>query len=675
MKTICEHSVTVVQPLRRRSTDLNRKMATTDQLHHASETAADGTDFSPHHRSSKGCFMSRSKWFLILVTISISAATPLAAQEWSGNIGAAYLWQDADGNEDSFRSQIDLQEGFYLEDLNLLYRSEGAISEFSIDAWGFGDANPAEAAKLGLEFGAGFGFYFDYDRRASFFNLAGSDLAYRQDDWEITRYRGSLVIDAWRPLQISLGYHAVDREGTVNRTHYGLNELYPIGIDLDEAMQEWTLRLVTRTLPVRLEFEQSLATYTRKNRPFATGEEAIGGDPDELGSITSDVVSEMDSVPTTRFIASYSSKSFEGVASLLWRSSELEVTGPEEETYLIGGGDIGTWQLVDRALGAAEQDTFAAAISLGLKLASRWTLRLTGDYRDGQSNSSIVTDRLSRVTSPISGEFTWHTSFDDAGTFDFTDSRTRLTLEYRGNSWALWGGGRVGSREVDWQFSEETDRHDVERESSGYLLGASWNPGDAVDLTLEFDRGDFEKYVFRVDPETVDRATLKLRTRLGGGWRLDLHGRYMKSENPPEVAGLDTKATPYGIACSWSSTDGSSSVGVDIEQYNFKTDTGLVLPGGELARSIYELDLSTATLYGHTSAGVFGVSGSVTSIKDDGDSWPVDAWNGRLRLTIYGGGGLEYSALVQYWSYDELHTDLDDFDVTRYGLAVNWRFE
>jgi hypothetical protein len=30
--------------------------------------------------------------------------------------------------------------------------------------------------------------------------------------------------------------------------------------------------------------------------------------------------------------------------------------------------------------------------------------------------------------------------------------------------------------------------------------------------------------------------------------------------------------------------------------------------------------------------------------------------------------------LVQYWSYDEVQFDFDDFDVLRYGLAVNWRF-
>lgn len=619
--------------------------------------------------------MKRAKWFLLLIALCLAATSPLAAQEWSGNIGAAYIWQDADGNEDSFRSQIDLQEGFFLEDLNLLYHGQGAISEFKINAWGFGDANPAEAATLGLEFGAGFSFYFDYDRRASFFNLAGSDLAERQDDWDITRYRGEFVIDAWRPLQISLAYRAVDREGTVRRPLYGLNELYPIVIDLDEAMHEWTLRLVTRTLPVRLEFEQSMASYTRKNRPFATGDPAIGGDPDELADITSNVVDEMDSVPTTRFIASYSSKRFEGVASLLWRSADLDVTGGEAETFLIGGGDIGTFNLIDRALGSASQDTFAGALSLGFKLASHWTLRLSGDYRDGSSNSQIAIDSVFRVTSPLGGDNIFRSSYEDDGFFDFTDSSARLTLEYRGNSWALWGGGSFGSREASWRLTNDEATFDGERDSTGYLLGASWSPSKAIDLNLELDRGDFDEYIFRIEPKTVDRATLKLRTKLGGGWRLDLHGRYETSDNPPEVAALDNKSTPYGIAGSWNSSDGLSSVGLDLEHYSFKTDTSLVLPSGDPGRSIYDLDLSTATLYGHTRLGIFGVSGSATYLTDDGDSWPIDAWNGRLRLTLYGAGGLEYSALVQYWSYDEVQTDIDDFDVIRYGLAVNWRFE
>ncbi len=619
--------------------------------------------------------MHRMKWFLFPVVVALAAASPVGAQDWSGNIGAAYLLQDVDGNEDAFRSQFDLQEGFYLEDLNLLYTGDGGVSKFTLDAWGFGDANPAEAARLGLEFGTGFGLFFDYDRRASFFNLAGSDFALQQDDWEITRFGGGIVIDAWRPLQITLGYRAVDREGTAHRTVYGLNEIYPVGINFDEAMHEWTLRLATRTLPVRLEFEQSLATYTRKNRPFATGDGAVGGDPDELANISSNVVEEMDSVPTTRLIASYSSKSFEGVVSLLWRSADLDVSGPENQTYLIGGGAIGTWEMIDRALGSANQDTFTGAMSLGFKLARRWTLRLSGDYRDGSSNSQIATDRISRVTSPLGGNLTLRTNYDDNGFFDFTDSRTRLALEYRADTWALWAGGSASKREADWRLTDDSQTYDVEREGTGFLVGGSWNPSKAVNLTVEFDRGDFDQYILRIDPETVNRATLKLKTKLGKGWQLDVHGRHVQSDNPDEVAALDTEASAYGAAVTWTSFSGKSGLGLDLEQYSLETFTSLVLPDGNPGTSIYDLNLKTATLYGHTRSEVFGVSGSITYLEDTGGTWPLDSLTGRLRLTLYGGGDFEYSALVQYWSYDEMLTNLDDYDVIRYGLAVNWRFE
>jgi hypothetical protein len=664
-----------MQLLRLSNIDSKRRKTNVTQSQNTTITIENGPEISPHHGSAKGCCMPRMKWFLILVAICVATTSPLSAQDWSGNIGAAYLWQNVDGNEDAYRTQFDLHEGFNLEDLNLLYTGDGAISKFTLDAWGFGDANPAEAARLDLDFGAGFGLFFNYDRRDSFFNLAGSDFAVRQDDWEITRYQGGIEVDAWRPLQITLDYRAVDREGTARRTVFGLNEMYPVGIDLDESMHEWTLRLATRTLPVRLEFEQSIAAYTRKNRPFATGDDAIGGDPDALESITSNVIEEMDGVPTTRVVASYSSKAFEGVVSLLWRSAELDINGTEGRTFLIGGGTIGTWEMVDQALGSAEQDTFAGAVSLGFKLARRWTLRLSGDYRDGSSNSEIATDRVSRITSPLGSDITWRSSYDDNGFFDFTDSRARLVLDYRADTWAVWAGGSAASREADWRLSDGLQAYDVERESTGFLVGGSWNPGKAVDLTVELDRGDFDQYIFRIDPETVSRATMKLKTRLGKGWQLDIHGRYVQSDNPPEIAELDTEATPYGAAVSWTSFAGKSGFGLDLEQYSLETSTSLLLPDGTAGASIYDLNLSTATLYGHTRSELFGVSGSVTYLEDTGGSWPLDSWTGRLRLTIYGGGGFEYSALVQYWSYDEVLADLDDYDVIRYGLAVNWRFE
>ncbi len=617
--------------------------------------------------------MHQPKRILILAVVLLAAAAQVTAQGWGGSIGAAYLWQSVDGNSDSFASQYNLGEGLELESLDLDYRGEGAVDTFSLEAWGFGNASPAAAARFRLELGAGIGVTADYDHRESFFKLAGGDWLQTAEDWELDRFRAAVTLDAWRPVRVSLLYRSLSTDGLVNRPSYALNERYPVAIDLDESVSEWTLRLETRTLPVRIQLEQSLADYERANRPFATGSPAIGGDPDSLEDIESTIVNEQNGVSTTRVVASYSSRVVEGAASLLWRSAELESSGAFSETFGIGGGAIGTLQRIDTVMSAADQETLAGTLSLGFRLAPRWVLRVAGDYRDGSADSSLVGERVLSVISST-GSPVLSAPLGDSGYFDFTDSSGRLTIEYRGDRWTAWAGGSASSRDVSWQLSGEQPPYDASRDGSGYLAGAMWSPSKEFELRVELERGDFDDLIFRVDPETADKATLRLRSQLGRGWQLQLHGRRVSASNDADQADLDSSSTPFGAAASWTSASGLSGLGLDLEHYDIETDTLVLLPDGRSERSIYDLDLDTFTLHGFTRGDVFGINGALTYLEDGGSSWPLDSWTGRLRVTLYGSHGLEYSALAQYWSYDEQLSELDDFDVFRYGLAVSWRF-
>ncbi len=610
--------------------------------------------------------------------IGSSICTPVTAQEWSGDIGAGYVWQSNDGNENSFLTQTNLHSGFVLEALNLRYRGENSgVTDMDFEAWGFGDAEPTEAARFNIGFSGNFRIFADYDKRDSFFNLGGSDLSHRSDDWSITRWKAGIAIEAWRPVRFELFYRSVARTGTVFRPMYGLNELYPVGVDLDDTMDEIVFRLSTRTLPVRIDFEQGFANYQQRSRRFAAGSSAIGRpDPDLLDSTTSEYTDSQDNVPTSRLTVGYSGGIFEGIVSLLYRKAELVSSGTGSQAFLIGGGDTGTMTWVDTLLGSADSEAFAGNIAMGFAIGNRFSIRLAGDYRDSSSNSTLLGERLLRIGSPTPGGSLDYTApIDQDGIFNYTDSDARATIEYRAPTWAVWAGGLMTSREVNWRRTTDGDQVITDRDGNGLLAGASFNPGRHFGLSFEYERGDFTKFVFRTDPETVDRAVLRLRSKLGKGWQLTANGRYEKASNPDGVAALDFKSTPYGIAVNWTSKEGASSFGLDLEQYTISSAVGLVLPGGDPGQSDYELDLTSATLFGGTRAGIFGVDGSLTYLKDDGETWPVDAWNGRLRLTIYGSAGLEYSAFAQYWSYDEARADLDDFDVLRYGLAIHWRFE
>lgn len=593
-----------------------------------------------------------------------------AQDGWTGSIGAAYIWQSSSGNEDAFRSQLGLREGFLLDELALDFRGTGGVEEFNLDGWGFGNANPSQTARLGIQFRGGIGFEVDYDQRNSFFALAGGDLSLRSNDWDITRWKASLFFDGWEPVAAALIYRKYHRDGTVNRPYYGLNELYPASVVLDESMDELTLWLGTRTLPVKLELEQSLARYERANRPSPGGQQSINGtDPDLLDGLGSTYRNTID-VPTTRFTASYGSRSFEGVATVIYADSDFDSNGAAFSSFAIGGGDIGTISFMDELVGSAQMENLAAAVNLGFRIADRWTLRLDGNYRDATTDANLLGARMVRSQSPLGGGLDLSVPVDDEGRYETTDQVVRATVQYRAASWGVWVGGLTGSRDVRWD-----DDYDVTRDTDGWFVGGLLDLGRTVDVTFEYSMGDFQRYVFRTDPQDVNRAVLKLRSQLGKGWKLNIHGIHEKATNPSEVADLDWKTTPYGVGIAWASGGGHASAGMTIDLMDLTSRTGLVLPSGQSDVSLYDTDVMVGTLYGSLDREVWRLSGSTTYLTDDGSTWPLQSWNVQARVSLLSKCGVEYGLTGEYWSYNEDRGDVDDYDVTRYGLFAIWRFQ
>ena len=103
-----------MQRLRRSQFHPHRRDASLSQSQNTSNTADSGSsDVSPHPDSVTTAVNQNTKRFLFLVSLIFAALSPLGAQDWSGAVGGANLWQNVDSNEDSFRSQMNLQEGFF----------------------------------------------------------------------------------------------------------------------------------------------------------------------------------------------------------------------------------------------------------------------------------------------------------------------------------------------------------------------------------------------------------------------------------------------------------------------------------------------------------------------------------------------------------------------------------
>ncbi|RLE21097.1 MAG: hypothetical protein DRJ65_16765 [Acidobacteria bacterium] len=617
----------------------------------------------------------------VLILSALVMPQPALCQEWSGTVDLAYGWMDTTGNPDAFRTQYNLDSGFSLDQLDLDFRGEGSLEHFSLEAWGWGDAEPAESFRLGLDFAPGLQVELDYRSNQSFFGLAGSDLAGRTDQWNLSRWRGSVVWTGWEDWTLGAEYRYVDRDGRIYRPHYGLNELYPLGVNLDETMSEFGIRVENRSTPVRLVFEQTWAQYERKNRPFAAGDQALSNpdDPDFFVSAGSTAEDEQD-VPTSSLTASWGTDRWEGVATLLYSNADLQSGADPEgtatiwETYDIGGGAIGTTSWVDELVSSTQMDSLVGALRLGFRMGQSWTLRLGGSYRDASADSSLLGRRLLHTVNPAGQVFEIEAPVDENGYYNFTDSDVRLTLDWNSGAWSVWGGAFMAGRDVAWRLTTDGSPFAVKRDSDGFLGGIAWSSNGGIDASLEYETGAFERYIFRTDPENVDRLTARLRARLGGGWNLNFHGRCEQTDNPDEVAALDRDSAAHGLGFGWTSSQGEHSFGLNLDQVSLESATDLILPDGGPGVSIYDLDLLTGTIFGHSDLGRVHLQASATYTSDSGDTWPVDAWNAVGRIGYDLSDTTRIGAFIQYWDYDEQLADADDFTATRYGLSLRWSF-
>lgn len=601
------------------------------------------------------------------------APEPLAAQTFTSSVAAGVAGLSDSGSSDAFRSQYNLGEGFFLEDLALTARGADGRETLNVSAWGFGGAEPAQAARLSWFPNDCWKVALDYDRRESFLGLSEADVGTRQDDWDITRWRGKLTWDgaSWGKVSLKLRHH--DRSGTVRMPYFGLNELYPLRVELDEAFTEAALRFESTTDgPFHFSVEPSYGLFERENRWYPDG---AGTDPDVLASASSTRKDEQ-TIPGVRATASWRSGHFEALGNVLWSGSDLDATGERSVAWDLGGGSIGRVEHVDRTIGSASLDTLAGNLRLGFGLGGGFVLRLAGEARDRTTDSTLLGQRLLRLSNPAGGGLEIPGAVSEAGLFDTRDVLGRAELALEKARFGIRAGAFLATREVSYKATAADALTDVTRDTEGFAAGFNVSLPARFRLNVDYEHGSFTDYVFRTDPETVDRLRGRLRGELGGGFSASLHGRWEKAENPSAVAGLDRKNASGGLSLAWDAPKGPHGLSVDVETVDLTSDTGILFPGATGAptagRSVYDLSLLTFSAGARTGLGPVTLSADGSWIEDRGETWPLRATTARGRLSVKLPASLEASAFVQYWKYDEEYADRDDYRVTRYGLVLRW---
>ena len=326
-------------------------------------------------------FFTGSRVLLALALLLFAASA--WAQGWNGDLAGGYAWEEVHGNEDSYRTQWQDGQGFFLEDFSLSYAREGAGREtFSLTGSGFGGAEPYRYAALVFRPSKDWNFDLSYDRRAYFYGLAGGETPPGRESWHITRWKGGVSWDGWSFAALSLSMRYYHKGGEQYRQLYGMNQLYSQRVDLDESMREASLRIETKTLPFDLGFEQTQTDYKKENG-WSPGslKNITGNDPDMLATL-GNTRDEKQTVPTSRLYGSYSGHGVEVAGALLYSYSKLESEGAAWRAYDLGNGSIGRVEFIDNLMGSARQDTFSGTIRAAFEVGGGWFIKGSADYRD-----------------------------------------------------------------------------------------------------------------------------------------------------------------------------------------------------------------------------------------------------------------------------------------------------
>ena len=619
---------------------------------------------------------------------AVVGAVPAFGQE-IGSVGIGYAWQHMSGNRGAFASQYDLSQGAFLEHLQLDLRHYFAgFDRFDFTADGFGGDPHRHLALTMVDWDREWSFTLDYARNEGVLpspslDLTGltglpspsGDLA-NGGRFSITRWRGSLTWDGWKAARLRLDLRDVQRNGDRLFAYYGLGQPYVALTSLDSRVQEAGFSLETRTLPVKLLFEQDITKYTDKPRGGVGngGQSLYSPNPNPLATYTTGG-EESNTVPTTRLSAVYNDGTFELVGQGLYRRDRVQGHSSGTEAYAIDGGQVGQISYLDALTSDANADTKLGDLRLGLAVTQCLTLRVKGHYEKVTTDSTLLGQELLQLRGP-GGSLEFPAVLSDNGYLDRTDKDVAGEAELRAGAFGLVVGYHDGSEEIGLRLTDGVTPDNVTRDAKGWNATASLALGRTFTVRVGWDSASFARYVFRTDPQNVKRVWGKISARPAAGIELNAHASHETLDNPATEANLSRPIDTVGVAASWTAASGAfASASVDSLKLTSKTAIAYFAPGLTNGLSYYDADLLTTTLRAAVPVGrQFRLSGGGLYLKDRGHSLPFTSKAYDLEFEVPGPFSTKLAVFGNDWSYDIPSASAQDYDVTRYGISVRRRF-
>lgn len=612
---------------------------------------------------------------LVVFAVLLLTVSPGWSQGTS-EVGVGYVWRSSSGSKESFASQYALDSGLFLAGMSLDLRSWiPGYSRLSLEASGFG-AEPFGRARFVAAWDQEWRVELGFTRRERFFSLPSWDFGQRREAWTIEQWEGKLAYEGFSWARLQLSVRDVRRHGWLSGPFYGLGRPYVGEGRLAQELREAFFAVESKGLPVRLLLEQGVSHARRHTsmRPGNGGLPADGEDPDTLDGLRSSGDDKSTS-PVTRLAASWESGRWDVGVEGLYRKDRGVAERAGLERYALGEGVWGSLGFADALKGQVEGTVKKAEARVGLDLGRGLSLTVRAGNETSERDSVLLGSRFVILTGP-GGGVEIPVVADDNGFFDVRDRFSMVEARYRVQGFGLVVFRKWASRDVRWQLGRESSAYGPERDTEGWGAVASFSNGGTFSAELGGEKGSFERYVFRIEPESTKRAWAKLRYKPQEGIELSAAVRSERADNPSSVSNLAYESRDLAVSATLRSQAGAwLDVSFSRLELGSDVDIQFFAPALTPGVSSYRLRVNSAAVHGFWPVGPrWELEGGYTLMKDNGRTFPFVAHNADLQVSWKSSPALALSLFANVYSFDGERANNEDFDVKRLGVACWWRF-
>jgi len=542
------------------------------------------------------------KRLLVLLAIAVPLAaqelpSPIQEQTVFGSIDLGYRWvSDLSGDRNTYRSVVDLNEGFRVRGLDFRVEEPSGgplFDKLSIFADNWGD--PYNVGRLDAERDGVYRLTFNY-RNIAYYNFlptfanpglgTGSYLNQRAFDVRRRLWSAELELLPGKWIQPYLAYSRDSNSGNGITPFFDNGNQYPVATEIRDHTDDYRGGVRFEFRRWHLTVEQG-ATSFKDNQSVFTDDRNFGNRTTPLlrNKLFLDSVNQLYGI---RGSSMYSRALFTA-APAPWANIQAQFlfSQPESEAHFSEDADgllyLGAARFLNTKLdigtGEAAQPHTAGSFSAEIR-----------PHRRVRILESYSTDRLHNASSLLVAE---QLLFPDGSTaLDHINSADRLVLSYnrqqaelavdvipqltlRGGHRYEWGDSTIRPSSIN--PSGEPEAGELRRNTG--ILGFNYRPSGAVRVNAEYEITRSSESYFRTSLHDYHRLRVRGRVSLMDALVLSLHLRMLGNENPAVGIEYDSRSLAAGASLEWRPNGGQRvSLLGDYTWSSYKSDIGVLLP-------------------------------------------------------------------------------------------------